>query len=648
MLRLVHQTMWNDPDHTTLNVAVRAVNHSTEDLDDLSLTIAVFTRVGSRSEYEDSLEGTTGNFLLGNTTPVEGSVPSGEERVLHLPETDLADLASFGDTAIYPMSVELRSHEEPVAVLRSPVIFLAQNPPEQPLDLTWTFVLAAPILYEPGGAFRSPWLQRQVAHGGAIRAEAEALAKLVARPDAPSLDIVVGPQLIDQLMRMRRGYTLDDGTTRIRVKAGEGGARAADQVLQDLKEVAASPDVELSALPYASVSIPALILGGLATDLPAQLAKGRDVVEDALGRRPSVVVFRPPGSRLDQQSAYELQQNGIRVLLVDEGTVEQSEPPRGFAKPPVSPLSVGTSTPLQALSPDAGVQTLLSGTLTGEDPHLAAQAVAGELASIWLEQPSVSRGVALALTEHNRAPGYFYAPFLRSISRVPWLEPIKALTMTATHPSTSDEAASIAAPPGPSFSTTYLTEMNDTRSSIEVYRSIITDDRDLPAQLEQVVLLAESGQFASDETLGESFLEDVRSRLQQQYRLVAPDTSVPVRTLSSHNGRIPISILNSTGHPVKVRVRLSSSHLTFQHGGTQLVSIPGDGATLLFPVQARTTGRFPLRVTVTTPDGTTTLSSARFVVRSTAYNRIALVITIGAALFLLALWARRFVAWTKR
>ena len=38
------------------------------------------------------------------------------------------------------------------------------------------------------------------------------------------------------------------------------------------------------------------------------------------------------------------------------------------------------------------------------------------------------------------------------------------------------------------------------------------------------------------------------------------------------------------------------------------------------------------------PIGETTL-----VVRSTAYNRIALLITIGAALVLLLLWARRFV-----
>ena len=55
-----------------------------------------------------------------------------------------------------------------------------------------------------------------------------------------------------------------------------------------------------------------------------------------------------------------------------------------------------------------------------------------------------------------------------------------------------------------------------------------------------------------------------------------------------------------------------------------------------------------MQVTISTPDGHTTLSQGRLVVRSTAYNRIALVLTIGAALFLLALWARRALPWTKR
>ena len=93
---------------------------------------------------------------------------------------------------------------------------------------------------------------------------------------------------------------------------------------------------------------------------------------------------------------------------------------------------------------------------------------------------------------------------------------------------------------------------------------------------------------------------------------------------------------------------LRSNRLTFVNGATRLVRIDGTGTTLTFGVQARTTGRFPVQVQVETPDGTPIGPPARLVVRSTAYNRIALVLTIGAALFLLALWARRLLPWTRR
>ncbi|MDP9242094.1 MAG: hypothetical protein M3O84_02840, partial [Actinomycetota bacterium] len=62
--------------------------------------------------------------------------------------------------------------------------------------------------------------------------------------------------------------------------------------------------------------------------------------------------------------------------------------------------------------------------------------------------------------------------------------------------------------------------------------------------------------------------------------------------------------------------------------------------TLSFGVTPQTTGRFPVQVLVRTPSGRV-LSSATLIVRSTAYNRIALIITIGAALMLFAIYARR-------
>jgi len=650
-LRLVHQTPWNDPRHTKLDLTVRAINHTDTPLDSLSIAVIVFTHVGSRSEYELSLRADTGEPVIANTPSESGSIAPGRSRTFQLPPTHLGDLAQFGVSAIYPMRVDLRSHDQTVATLRSPVIFLENPKPLVPIDLTWTFVLSAPILYEPDGTFRAAWLQREVASGGAMRAQVGALANLESAPAPPSVDVAVSPQLVAQLLQMRRGYTLRTAAGVKHVPAHRGGAAAADQVVRGLRSIAASTSAEVSAMPYSNPSIPSLIRSGLAGDLSTQLSLGSRTLRIALGHAPAIGVLHPPGSRLDQASLFALHQNGIRTLLVDDQTVEEpSPPPRalGFAKPAVAPLSVGSSS-LEAIVPDHGVEQLLQSALPAQDSHLAVQAVLGELASVWLERPSVPRGMAAILSEQVRAPGFFYGPLVHAVAQAPWLRLIRASGLAAVHPPVTDRPADLVARPGPTFSPSYVDALNGARNEITTYRSVISDDTALPARLDRLVLAAEAGQFASDETSGRAFLSAVTARLQNELTLVRPNTA-SVITLTSRTGNVVIPIQNRTGHSVKVQVLLESNRLFPDPSGRsppQLVQVPDNGTVLTFHVQARTTGRFPVIVKILTPDGSL-LSQGRLVVRSTAYNRVALVITIGAALFLLAMWARRLIPWTKR
>jgi len=89
------------------------------------------------------------------------------------------------------------------------------------------------------------------------------------------------------------------------------------------------------------------------------------------------------------------------------------------------------------------------------------------------------------------------------------------------------------------------------------------------------------------------------------------------------------------------------------HGATRIqeVTIGPRTTTYTFPVRAQTTGRFPITVQVLTPGepGTRdTIAQAEMIVRSTAYNRVALIVTIGAAVFLMAWWGRRFLPRKRR
>jgi hypothetical protein len=105
---------------------------------------------------------------------------------------------------------------------------------------------------------------------------------------------------------------------------------------------------------------------------------------------------------------------------------------------------------------------------------------------------------------------------------------------------------------------------------------------------------------------------------------------------------IPVTIRNLAGYPVEVRVVLVSPRLEFLEGDSRYVVLERPVQAFTFPVRAQTNGRFPVTVRLETPRGAA-IAESQIVVRSTAYNLLALAITLGAALFLAAWWGRRFL-----
>ncbi|HJW63590.1 MAG TPA: hypothetical protein VJ849_08815 [Actinomycetes bacterium] len=65
---------------------------------------------------------------------------------------------------------------------------------------------------------------------------------------------------------------------------------------------------------------------------------------------------------------------------------------------------------------------------------------------------------------------------------------------------------------------------------------------------------------------------------------------------------------------------------------------PGRRTTQLLPVGTRATGTFPIQVDVLTPDGEVRIAGGEIRLTSTAFNRVALALTGGAAGVLLLWW----------
>jgi hypothetical protein len=163
-----------------------------------------------------------------------------------------------------------------------------------------------------------------------------------------------------------------------------------------------------------------------------------------------------------------------------------------------------------------------------------------------------------------------------------------------------------------------------------------------PDRLETLLLLAESRQYLSSPEEGLAFITSVRESVDAVFGQISVDSAKVITLTSSTGSGVPVTVRNDAEESLRVSVQLESLGLS----GTpsiDLVLEPGDEQTVTFRVDLVRTGRFQVELQVLAPTGRPIQIPETLVLRSTVYNRIALVITIAAALVLLALWARRFL-----
>jgi len=630
-LSLVDQTPLGTPERP-LSLSVRAHYPTGRPLRDLTLSLWIYHPATSRSAYHQGLttEPPTAPLLIAPFAQ-EGALRAGDTVELSI-EHRLAALTARGENALYPIKVQLESGGVPVAAIRSALVFIEERP-LVPLNFSLTVVLDPEIRFSPDGALLDPTLEAAIAEGGSIESLVSALEVQPAR-----ITMVVSPLLIEWLDRMgSEGYRVREEGGDRSVGAGAPAAAAAESMLGRIRSLARSTAVEVLALPYASPSIPSLVASGLEEDLRRQLAEGRDVVQSLLEADVATETFRPPLSELTRESVGALADDGIDTVILDAGVVPPPLPPDSI----YSPLpTVRLDPTMDAIVPDPELDAYVSPP--PDEVALRAMHLVGELAALYFEQPSILRGAALVVGQEEEPSGPIVRALLRGIQapapRSGWLRPVKASQLAQNVP--PETRARLRAPDPPTFSPGYVEALAETRDAIDQFESMTDEPVELPERLRILLLAAEARRFALFEGEGLGFIRAIRATLAEEFQKIDAPSGTSV-TLTSQGGVIPVTLRSATAYPVRLRVTLRSPRLEFLEGASQEVVLDGEAHALTFPVRAQTTGRFPVRILVDTPGGRR-ISESQIVVRSTAYNLVALAVTVGAALFLALWWGRRF------
>jgi hypothetical protein len=642
-IRLVSQTAWTTPKDPLLKVNVRLRNDGTTTIEAPELVWTLGGKIGAREEYEQAIvEGPT--LAAADTTPLEPLEP-GVPREVHL-EIDTGAYTAIDQTesGVYPLQLELRSAGTRISAVTTAEIHVIQRPQAR-VRFSWWTEIDAPVAFAPDGSMIDPGFERALETETGIVAQVNAIAELVADLDRASdrdrpaaVDLVVAPVALEQLEQAADGFRRPDGS---RVSEDARPAVVAAETLDQLRTIASSPDVGLYATPFSAPRLPSLLSPDLRSHLVDQWRLGDETVERILGEPPDHRVVRPPGLALDEASLDVLADRGVTTILGAADSVPRPTDPLDLAPPPAARISSAFGADVDIVLPDPSTQALLEDRdLRTADPVRAAQVVLGELATIWRELPVPSppdiRGLALDLPRD--LPATMWGPLLRRLTGAPFLEPVHAQDLPGRI-QPQPARASLDDRRRGGFSPSYEDDLSATARDVTAFASMVEEPEGDADRLRRDILYAESSQYIGNEAAGRMWIDAVNFVTDRAFAALAPDTS-RVLTFTSRSGRIPLRLGDPGDRTLQVQVELRSTRVDFLDTGTRTVRLDEPNQVITFDAEVKASGRSSIDVFVLAPSGLV-LSRSVLVVRSTAINPIALIITIGAGLVLVGLWSRR-------
>lgn len=411
------------------------------------------------------------------------------------------------------------------------------------------------------------------------------------------------------------------------------------ELLTGLGETVASGSIAAS--PFVRIDPDALVDAGLDDVVPDQLARGASALDAHLGVAPDATTWIADGT-LGPDGLGALLDAGVEHLVVPQGSLVGERPDLL-----VQPFGLGTGDgrEVRALTTDPRLQSHLGST---GSPVRDAQNVLTELASIWFERPAYARSTVLVLpsgvpdrlTVETLLEGLAGSPLL-SPGDVPTVMDAAApaavggIDETVVDPEDRLVLALAPVEPEGGFEG-YRALLERTLADVASFESIFGAP---PPTVDYAGRIATS--VAAD--LSASERRDFLVAIRDDVELRTSNLGMPDRgavTLPSRDGILPLTLVNNTGSPARVVIRFSSDKLEFPDGERLEFTLTEPTTAVEIPVRVRSSGAFPLDMTLESPDGQLLLVDSRYTVRSTAVSGLGIALSGTAVLVLGAWWIR--------
>ena len=604
---LASQTPWVDPVKNPV-FALRVAIRSALPADQVRVLVNVYGRLTTRSEFARTMTDSFAGYEIAH--PIDASLASlhpdadgiievdipvtdryraGQNNLLHLPMT-----------GVYPVSVELRPRDgssSPRVRMVTTLLYTSGPITGPPLHVAWV----APVHAPPQ----------------ALTPDVGPLVTAIAgHPNVP-VTLQITPDTLAGLERS------DPGTiTRI------GRSLTGRELLTGT---------------WVPMSLPAMLQASLADQASLSLARGHDKLTADLGTPVTDRTWVEDGA-INEDALTFLRGAQFDRVVLPEADLDPNPLRFTLAQPFV--VAGSNRTTIRAAVADAGLQTHFA---NGGDQVLAAHQLLADLFQIYSDAPANSRGV-IAVTPRNWTPT---TPFLDA-----WLTGLESspLLVGTSVDSFFDTIAPVTGRDGqplvrrvvtapPDGQSLFADAQRQARGQLDALATALPDNSVAYSRLERLLLEVPSTDLNTATRRG--LLDNLNTAVQAEMHLIAIAGPKTI-TLTARTGRLPLNVVSQSDEPIRVVLRVESDKL----------QLPGAGSTgratfseelhkgnnpVDLSVKARTPGAFAVKLTVLTPSGNLVMTETRLTVQSTALSGVGVVLSVGAALFLLAWWGRH--AW---
>lgn len=582
----------------------------------LEFALTVFPAVATRSEFAETLADRMGDTALVTLQPValaDLRPESNGDVVLNVPirdpnlPRDPSRVLLPPRDGVYPVRVELRDRLAGATVdkfvthlLHTPEVHVTPK-----LGVSLVFPVHAPPALQPDG--------EQVL------------------PDADTLTAMT--QGVEAVRTTPFALAPTPETVAALATSNEPKAKA---LLASLRAAAAErPTLGGS---YVPANLAALTGAGLDGEVASQLNRGAATLTDTLSARLDTRTWLAEEA-LDPRVIDTLAGRGFDRMVTAEPLLAPIPDQKLTLTRPF--VLAGRSTRVQAVAADAGLAAHFDG---GANQALAAYHLIADLAVIYLDRPGDDerRGVVAVAPRDWRPTRAFTDVVTGGLALSPIIEPISLDTLFAAVPTARDDAGANlvrkAAIPTPGSLAEVASDLAETRRNLDSLGSVLGSGNATSAVIEEQLLVAESSDLKALRQR-QAYVAGADRQIQGQLSAIEMPEGRSF-TLTARTGEIPVTFKNNTGKPVRVVVKIESDKLDFP-GGTQLdLELTRLNTTQRFPVVARASGAFPVRITLESPDGHLVVGRARITVRSTAASGASLIVAMSAATFLAVWWGR--------